>query len=160
LFVALLLSVLVDSRADAQLPAGTWQYLWGDEFTLDTLDAKKWIDAYPWGRTHNHDAYVAPENVILRNGALTLRAERRAQGGKPFTSGAISTGYSKFRLNGGYIEARIVLPDSPGSWPAFWGLDDGWPPEADIMEYPIDTAAGIVGAGVLCGTCVRATGRA
>ena len=103
--------------ARAQLPPGTWQYLWGDEFTLDTLDGKKWIDAYPWGRTHNHDAYVAPQNVILGDGTLTLRAQRLAQGGKPFTSAAISTGYSKFRLNGGYIEARIRLPSTPGSWP-------------------------------------------
>ena len=57
---ALLSSGLAASPAAGQLPAGTWQYLWGDEFTLDSLDDKKWIDAYPWGRTHNHDAYTAP----------------------------------------------------------------------------------------------------
>src|SRR5687767_12296963 len=96
--LALFLSGLIVSPAAAQLPAGTWQYLWGDEFTLSTLDSQKWINAYPWGRSHNHDAY---------------------------TSGAISTGYSIFRLNGGYIEARIRLPNTPGSWPAFWGLDNG-----------------------------------
>jgi autotransporter-associated beta strand protein len=140
--LALFFIALTVSPATAQLPAGTWQYLWGDEFTLSTLDSQKWINAYPWGRTHNHDAYMAPENVILGDGTLTLRAQRLPQGGKPFTSGAISTGYSLFRLNGGYIEARIRLPNTPGSWPAFWGLDNGWPPEADIMEYPIDTAAG------------------
>jgi beta-glucanase (GH16 family) len=83
-----------------------------------------------------------PDNVTFGDGTLTITAERQSQGGMPFTSGAISTGYTDFTFNGGYIEARIRLPDTPGSWPAFWGLEDDWPPEADIMEYPIDTAGG------------------
>ncbi|MCP5546688.1 MAG: glycoside hydrolase family 16 protein [Akkermansiaceae bacterium] len=39
------------------------------------------------------------------------------------------------------MEARIWLPDTVGSWPAFWGLYDGWPPEMDIMEYPLGAYA-------------------
>ena len=121
--------------------------VFADEFNGTSLDSMKgWIDAYPWGRTHNHVAYMAPENVIFAgDGALTLRAERVAQGGEPFTSGAISTGYTNYKVNGGYIEARILLPTTPGSWPAFWGLDSGWPPEADIMEYPLTTDGGTNG---------------
>jgi autotransporter-associated beta strand protein len=132
----------VASVSHAQLPAGTWQYHWGDEFNDSTLDMMKWSVNYPWGPTHNHDAYMSADNVILGDGTLTLEATRQSQGGKPFSSGAVSTGYTKFTVSGGYIEARILLPDTPGSWPAFWGLYQGWPPEADIMEYPIDTAAG------------------
>ena len=44
---------------------------------------------------------------------------------------AVSTGYTRYTVNRGYIEARIRLPNTPGSWPAFWGLYSGWPPEAD-----------------------------
>lgn len=127
------------SPARADPPGSGYKLIFADEFDGTSLDTLKWVDAYPWGRTHNHDAYMAPQNVIVGGGNLTLRAERQAQGGKPFTSGAISTGYSRFRFNGGYVEARIQLPSTPGSWPAFWGLDDGWPPEADIMEFPLTT---------------------
>lgn len=120
-------------------PSGDWRVEFADEFSGTTLDTVKWSYNYPWGNTHNHDAYVDEDHVILGDGALTLLAERQAQGGKPFTSGAISTGYTKYTVNGGYIEANILLPDTPGSWPAFWGLYTGWPPEADIMEYPLRT---------------------
>lgn len=76
------------------------------------------------------------------DGQLILDATRTSTSGTAqFSSGSVST-YGLKNFNGGYLEARIWLPDTPGSWPAFWGLYDGWPPEMDIMEYPIDTAAG------------------
>jgi len=131
----------VTSQALAQLPAGNWQYQWGDDFAGSTLDQTKWSYNYPWGTTHNHDAVMNPSQVVVRDGSLKLIAERTGPGAD-FVSGTISTGYNKQTFNGGYIEARIKLPDTPGSWPAFWGLYSGWPPEADIMEYPIDTASG------------------
>ena len=37
----------------------------------------------------------------------------------------------------GYVEASMKMPSLPGSWPAFWMLENGWPPELDINEYPI-----------------------
>ena len=52
-----------------------------------------------------------------------------------FTGGTISTG-NIFNYTYGYAEARIKLPSTVGSLPAFWGLYTGWPPESDIMEYP------------------------
>lgn len=118
-------------------PSSDYRLVWGDEFNGTLLDTSKWNYNYPWGPTHNHDAYMDPGNVVLGDGTLTLVAERRAQGGKAFTSGAINTGYTKKTFNGGYLEASILLPSTPGSWPAFWGLYDGWPPEADIMEFPL-----------------------
>ncbi len=130
------------SAASAQLPAGNWQYAWGDDFSGETLDLTKWSYNYPWGTTHNHDAVMSPANAVLGSGTMTLTAQRTGTGAN-FTSGAIHTGYNKQRFSSGYIEARIRLPDTPGSWPAFWGLNDGWPPECDIMEYPIDTAGGV-----------------
>ncbi|MFM7244970.1 MAG: autotransporter-associated beta strand repeat-containing protein [Planctomycetaceae bacterium] len=127
-------------------PSTTYKLVFADEFNGSGLDTVKWIDAYPWGRTHNHDAYMASSNVLFPgDGTVTLKAERVAQGGKTFTSGVISTGYTIEKWDGGYFEARILLPTTPGSWPAFWGLDSGWPPEADIMEFPLTTDGGANG---------------
>lgn len=145
LFAALLAScsAVVTPHANAQLPSGTWQYQWGDEFGGSALDGTKWHNGYPeWGMSSAAPTAIRQDLATVDDGALTLTATRVSEGGaEPFAGGMIST-YQKNYFNGGYIEARILLPDSPGSWPAFWGLYDGWPPEADIMEYPIDTAAG------------------
>ncbi len=126
-----------------QLPGGNWQFHWGDEFSGTSLDGTKWNNGSPdWGMSTAAPTQIRQNLVSVDDGALTLTATRVSEGGsEPFAGGMIST-YQKNNFNGGYIEARIFLPDTPGSWPAFWGLYDGWPPEADIMEYPIDTAAG------------------
>jgi autotransporter-associated beta strand protein len=132
--------------AAAAPPSSTYKLVFADEFNGASLDTLKWIDAYPWGRTHNHDAYMASSNVLFPgDGSVTLKAERKAQGGEAFTSGVISSGYSLGKFDGGYFEARMLLPTTPGSWPAFWGLDSGWPPEADIMEFPLTTNSGANG---------------
>lgn len=139
-------TVWLAGAATAAPPSSAYKLVFADEFNGAGLDTMKWIDAYPWGRTHNHDAYMASSNVQFPgDGTVTLKAERVAQGGKPFTSGVISTGYSLGKWDGGYFEARILLPTTPGSWPAFWGLDSGWPPEADIMEFPLTTDGGTSG---------------
>ena len=95
--------------------------------------------------TGNGDAYASASNVSVGGGDLTLTAQRVAQGGKDFTTGTISTGYNVQTFTGGYFEARVLLPTTVGSWPAFWGLYSGWPPEADIMEYPLTTDGGADG---------------
>ncbi len=138
----LFFSLSVSQPSWAQPPGTGWRLHFCDEFSGDQVDSLKWLSRYPWGRTHNHDAYMLDDNVQIANGFCTLFAKRETVNGKPFSSGVISTGYSKYTAKHGYIEARILLPNRPGSWPAFWGLYDGWPPENDIMEYPIDTAAG------------------
>ncbi len=130
-------------HASAQLPSGTWQLRWADEFKLTELDDKKWIPRYPWGTTHNHQANSVPGALSFNGDVLTITATNADSGGKPFTSGTISTGYNIFNVTTGYLEARINQPSQPGSWTAFWMLRDGWPPELDIMEFPIrDTSGG------------------
>lgn len=132
-------SLLAATRAAAQLPAGNWGLRFADEFTGQggsagtNLDPVKWSTAYPWGRTHNYPAYIRDENITVANGTLNLQAKRESFGGQPFTSGAINSN-GKFNFTYGYIEARMKLPAFLGAWPAFWMLQDGWPPELDVME--------------------------
>jgi beta-glucanase (GH16 family) len=139
LLAAAALSVAGALRASAQLPAGNWGLRFADEFTGQggdagtNLDPVKWSTAYPWGRTHNYPAYIRDENITVSGGTLNLQAKRESYGGQPYTSGAINSS-GKFNFTNGYVEARMKLPAFLGAWPAFWMLQDGWPPELDVME--------------------------
>ena len=110
-----------------------------DDFDGKALDTQKWIDSYPGGvRTHsNHEQqYYAPDGYTLRGGKLIFRAERRAQGGMPYTSGMVAS-FSKFSQKYGRFEIRTKFPKGKGLWPAFWLLpaSRAWPPEIDILEF-------------------------
>lgn len=130
----------------AQLPAGDWQYFWGDDFSGTTYDGSKWQVGPSWGMSTASPTAVDASKVHVADGVLTLEATRvkvngsNNAGDEIFAGGMLST-YQRKNFNGGYIEARIWLPDTVGSWPAFWGLYDGWPPEMDIMEYPLGAYA-------------------
>ncbi len=125
-----------------------WTMVFNDEFEGNSLDKSKWNPTYNWGHTHNHQAYCVEENVSVKDGKLIIRADARrhpdapptcSNGGKTYsldyTSGAIDT-RGHFEVNGGYIEGRFKMPWQLGTWPAFWTLQDGWPPEIDIFEVP------------------------
>ena len=126
-----------------------WEKVFEDNFDGTSLDKSKWNPTYNWGPTHNHRAYCAEENVIVSDGTLKLKGEKKkhpdANGrtakfnGKEipvdYTSGAIDT-KGKFEVKYGYIEGRFKAPWQKGTWPAFWTLQDGWPPEIDILEIP------------------------
>jgi beta-glucanase (GH16 family) len=126
-------------------PAGSgygWKIIFEDNFDGTSLDTNKWMSQIPWTRTHKGDAYDREQNLTINNGLLTITAKAENYGGKSFTSGAISTGYNKFRFKYGYAEARIKMPSARGSWCNFWMLSDGWPPEIDIVEFPLDSVSG------------------
>ncbi len=138
------------SSAFAAPPATSagWTMVFNDEFDGNSLDKSKWNPTYNWGHTHNHQAYCVEENVSVSDGKLKIKAESRrhpdapptcSNGGKTYsldyTSGAIDT-RGHFEMNGGYIEGRFKMPSQLGTWPAFWTLQDGWPPEIDIFEVP------------------------
>ncbi len=124
----------------ADPPGPNWELSFADGFAGQDLDTHKWRYNYPWGdgHTHNHEAYVQEENVDFVDGVANLTAVREPVGGKPFTSGAFTTS-ATYRFTYGYAEARIRMPWRRGSWPAFWMLADGWPPEIDTVEYPLFT---------------------
>lgn len=135
--------------ADPPANFGGWDLVFEDNFDGTSLDKSKWNSTYNWGPTHNHRAYCAPENVIVKDGKLMLKGEAKkhpnANGktakfnGKEipvdYTSAAIDT-KGHFEVKYGYIEGRFKAPKHKGTWPAFWTLQDGWPPEIDILEIP------------------------
>ncbi len=120
----------------------SWKLIFHDEFNGSSLDTSKWISQHPWTRTFKGDAYNRDQNVTVGNGLLTITAKAENYNGYSFTSGAISTGYSKFRFKYGYAEVRAKMPSARGSWTNFWMLTDGWPPEIDVFEFPLDSVSG------------------
>lgn len=138
---------VVEGEAAAAPPSSSYKLVFADEFTGTTLDMYKWNYNYSWGNQHNHSAYMSPSQVIVGNNVLNLQAiNQRNPGATDFwhnefgwqtvnyTSGAINSS-GKFNFTYGYFEASIKQPSSLGSWPAFWMLKSGWPPEIDIMEF-------------------------
>ncbi len=120
----------------AQLPGTGWQLRFADEFNRSSLDTMKWNYNYPWGNTHNDNTYESPANVTVNSGLLNLTAYRDTSfAGKSFSSGAINTS-GLLNVTYGYIESREKMPQTVGTWPAFWMLQNGWPPEIDIQEVP------------------------
>lgn len=124
-----------------------YELVFNDDFDGDSLDTTKWGYNYSWGHSHNHAAWCVPENVIVKDGILTLKGENKQHPdavGKQgtfnnkkydivYTSGAINT-HHKYNFDYGYFEARLKMPKGKGMWPAWWMLRDGWPPEIDMLE--------------------------
>jgi beta-glucanase (GH16 family) len=131
-------------RPSSSLPDPShWKLVFSDEFSGDKLDTTKWNTCYPWveegGCTNsgNHELeWYQPDDVIVENGLLRLRAQdRTAKEGFPYTSGMVTT-HQKFSFQYGYVEACFRVPAGQGLWPALWLLpeDEHWPPEIDIHE--------------------------
>ncbi len=131
----------VTSPAERRIPTGLkkkgWTLTFSDEFSGNALDTQKWTDMYPDSRTHGNgeQQYYAPDGYRVSGGQLHLLAERRAMGGKPYTSGMVSS-HDKFSQRYGLFEIRAKFPKGKGMWPAFWLLPatKQWPPEMDVLE--------------------------
>ena len=112
-------ALLIASVAFADPPANFrgWNLVFEDNFDGTSLDKSK------WGPTHNHRAYCAEENVIVSDGTLKLKGEKRTHpdaAGRTakfnnkeipvdYTSGAIDT-KNHFEVKYGYIQGRIKAP--------------------------------------------------
>jgi beta-glucanase (GH16 family) len=132
----------------AEPPAG-WQLVFSDDFDAPQLDTTKWSTTMAFAgihgpRYHNeyYLSYTVDDDVILSDGILRLRTERRdvegseAPGKFAYTQGLIST-HDKFSFEHGYVEIRAKYPGGKGLWPCFWLMPQhqSWPPEFDIAEY-------------------------
>jgi beta-glucanase (GH16 family) len=123
------------SSASAQPNPSTWTYDTGTNCCgnneLETYCA--------WGSTTSPCDPNNPNAAIASDGYLHIVAENPS--GTAYTSARLkSEGLFSFQY--GRIEARMMLPESQGMWPAFWLLGNNittisWPAcgEADIMEH-------------------------
>ncbi len=124
--------------AAASLSKPGWTLTFHDEFNGSALDAGRWITSYSHSvRTHGADEqeYYTPEADTVSGGQLHLTAQRRPQGGKPYTSGMVAS-YGHYAQTYGWFEIRARMPAGKGMWPAFWLLPvvGTWPPEIDVLE--------------------------
>lgn len=123
--------------------------VFSDEFKAGSLDTGKWEPYYPdtafWNTTvpgghltnsGEPQGYGASAISFDADGmVLTMTEENTAVAELDYTSGMV-TSYPSFNPVYGYFEARMMLPNANGAWPAFWMFptDQVWPPEIDIME--------------------------
>ncbi len=158
--VALVTVACADSSAEAPDTAGgEWELVFSDDFDGSSLDTTRWHTCYWWdvdGCTiisNDELEWYQPEQVIVGDGVLTLRAEPRvieASNGEtyPYVSGMVSTGRSssdledppRFSFQYGYVEVSLSVPDGAGLWPAVWMLPvtNESKPEIDLFEVYAD----------------------
>ena len=113
-FILILLAAPVFPEEVVKCETLGYKLVWGDEFNDQTLDSAKWHTAYapkvhPPGCNNEKQSY-APENAVLRDGHLILRAERKGREGMTFTSGMISS-HDIFSREYGWFETRKVDDD-------------------------------------------------
>ena len=135
--------------------SGEWDLLFSDDFDGSALDTNKWTTCYWWDDdgctiiSNNELEWYQPDDVLVSNGTLKLRAQERtieAANGETYdyTSGMISSGRKTsdtslppgFSFQYGYAEIRAKIPAGQGLWPAFWLLpaSHNSKPEIDVLE--------------------------
>lgn len=154
--LALLLCACAAPEPELAESARMGRIVFQDEFTRGPLDADKWSTCYWWddggctNKGNRERQWYLPQNVVVEDGVLKLRAVRQrvtaADGATyDFSSGMVTTGNAtdegnlpaKFACINCFFEARIKLPSGQGLWPAFWLLPEDYTskPEFDIMEF-------------------------
>lgn len=136
-----------------------WQLVWADEFDGAEVDRTKWdFDLGNGFYDYRNHAWVPgwgneelqyythePENVVVADGCLRIRAVKASLHGCGYTSARLKTrrrdGTVLFSKCYGRIEVRAQVPWGKGLWPAIWMLpvDDrygAWAAsgEIDLME--------------------------
>ena len=142
------LALMAASPLNAEPPKG-WRLVFHDEFEAEHLDESKWSTTMEFVGTHGqryHNeyylSYTCDDEIILRDGLLHLRTDRRSVEGAEtpvyfdYTQGLVSS-HDKFSFTHGYVEIRAKFPGGKGLWPCLWLMPQhqGWPPEFDIAEY-------------------------
>lgn len=119
------------------------------------FDSTKWVRCHWWDdagctiATNHELEWYLPDDVLVDDGFLRLRAQRRrftTPDGRVFrfTSGMVSTGREtsdvsappRFAFQHGVLEVRARMPIGRGLWPAIWMLpvSNESLPEIDVLE--------------------------
>lgn len=131
------------------LTEARWELIWEDEFRgaagappdPDNWVAETGTGEGGWGNNELQYYTDRPDNAQLNgDGFLVITARREAFEEQDWTSARLIT-QDRFEFAYGRVEARILLPQGQGLWPAFWMLgasfpETNWPVcgEIDIME--------------------------
>jgi beta-glucanase (GH16 family) len=117
-----------------------WTLVWGDEFNgSGAPSSANWN--YHVGNGFNPGAatfdgwgngeweWYRPENCYQQNGSLVLKGEYRTTsttiaGRQWYQFSCRITSDTKRSIQYGAIEARIQMPNTYGTWPAFWMMGD------------------------------------
>ena len=125
----------------------TFSLVWSDEFNTNGVpDASKWgydigTGSNGWGNNELEYYTNRPENAIVDNGVLKIKAIKESYNGSAYTSARLVS-RDKFAFKYGKVEVSAKLPTGVGTWPAVWMLGSNintvdWPScgEIDIMEH-------------------------
>lgn len=135
----------------AELDDSEWTKVWGDEFSGDKLDTKRWSYQERYSATWNRLVAQGTERPLVNkiaNGhyesyCIPTPAKFTSED-QPMISGAIQS-QGKFYTTYGKVEARVKTRRHTGNFPAFWMMPQkaplGWPKdgEIDIWEQIDDT---------------------
>ena len=122
-----------------------YNLLWADEFDGETMDESKWsYDPHEpgWPNKELQEYTTSPDNVVVRDGKLVLKAIKTEKDGKDYyTSGKVK-GQNKTDFTYGKVVVSAKVPEGQGLWPAIWMMPQDesrygqWPKcgEIDIME--------------------------
>jgi beta-glucanase (GH16 family) len=155
----LTLLLVIAAPAASKAEETNWKLVWNDEFDGSSIDSKKWdfdlgngfyakdskVWIGGWGNDELQYYTKEPENAYVKDGALHIRAMKKAVKGFKYTSARLKTckqdGSELFAKKYGKFEFRAKLPTGKGIWPALWMLPHhnkygGWPRsgEIDVME--------------------------
>ncbi len=107
-------------------------------------DPAKWgydLGGGGWGNNELEYYTSRPENVIVQDGVLKIKAIKETYNGSAYTSTRLIS-KNKFEFTYGKVEVRAKIPAGVGTWAAIWMLGYnigtvGWPAcgEIDIMEH-------------------------
>ncbi len=136
-----LTSIFADMPPPAQLPDwlgkrpptdGNWVQTFDDEFNGNAIDLHKWNVYTPENWHLGKLTHFSKDNVLLQDGKLLLRLEKRtgyhndnpATGDKTDYATGYADTYGKWTQRYGYFEARLKLPHVHSAWTAFWLMPD------------------------------------
>lgn len=140
-----LLCVLLLENASAQDKKYKFEKkpVWADEFSnTGKPDPTKWgydLGGGGWG--NNELEFYTDKNATVADGKLTITAKKEKMQNREYTSTRLVS-KNKGDFLYGRFEARMLLPEGRGTWPAFWMLPTDWTygdwpksGEIDIMEH-------------------------
>jgi beta-glucanase (GH16 family) len=133
--------------------------IWTYDVGLDCCGNNEQETYCSWGSNTAPCSSTTPNAFIAPGGGLNIVAMQPIAGTATYTSARLKT-EGLFSFEYGRIEAKLMIPESQGMWPAFWLLGNNittinWPAcgELDVMEHidGTNTPFGGPGTGALPG---------